>query len=619
MERSLNFAHLSLTAKLALIHLLLAAVMLGVVVVAWRHLPSRDDATDAAQLSRAQRATQTADMMHDALHADVLTALLLKPASPAQERERAQHSVRENAQVLNGELAALAAMKLDPALKAEIETARTTAVDYVQQAQDMVALALTEPQQAQARKQGFDASFEATKLALAAQTDLVARHLDDANDVAQRATDDARRGLLVAAIAAVIGGWFIVALIARSIRRSLMALRDVARDVAAGQLERRSPVNGGDEVGALAASVNQMADNLHQMIERMRVDADRGAFGARLISALDMADSEPQAHQVVAHAMAEISPVHPMELLLADSSDAHLENAASHPLAGAPGCAVDSPFSCVAVRRGHTVSFADSRALDACPKLRGRAAGAVAATCVPVTFMGRAMGVLHAQAPLDAPLDEGAVERLGTLGVQIGGRIGTVRAFERTQLQASTDALTGLHNRRSIEARLRDLMRQRQPFTLVMADLDHFKRLNDTHGHQAGDEALRAFADVVRDAMRAHDAAGRYGGEEFALVLTDTSAAQALQWVDRLRARLAGELRRRSAPAFTASFGIADSSAGPPLEAVISAADRALYAAKGRGRDCGVVATLADATEAAPQRVSEQRAALNPHSLVVNA
>lgn len=615
----MKFAHLSLTAKLALIHLLLAAVLLAVVAVAWRHLPSQDDATDVAQLSRAQRATQNADMMHDALHADVLTALLLTPSSSPREREGVQHSVRDNALELHAEVAALAGMKLDRALKPDIDAARVTALDYVQRAQDMVALALIDPKLALAQKAAFDESFEATKLALAAQTSKIARHLDAANEEAQRATDDARRWLLLAAVAAVAGGWVIVALIARSIRRSLMGLRDVARDVAAGQLDRRSPLLGSDEVGALAGSINQMADNLHQMIERMRNDADRGAFGTRLVSALDMADSEPQAHEVVARAMAEISAVHPMELLLADSSDAHLEHAACHPLAGAPGCKVDSPFSCVAVRRGHAVSFADSEALDACPKLRDRAAGAVSATCVPVTFMGRALGVLHAQAPLGAPLDDGAVERLGTLGVQIGGRIGTVRAFERTQIQASTDALTGLPNRRSVEARLRELMRGQQPFALVMADLDHFKLLNDTHGHQAGDEALRAFADVVRDCARSHDIAGRWGGEEFAFVLVQANAAQALHWVDRVRARLAGELQRRSAPAFTASFGIADSSAGPPLEAVIGAADRALYAAKGQGRNRGVIATVTEFAEAAPQRVSEQRAAVDMHSVAANA
>jgi diguanylate cyclase (GGDEF)-like protein len=251
--------------------------------------------------------------------------------------------------------------------------------------------------------------------------------------------------------------------------------------------------------------------------------------------------------------------------------------------------------------------------------VRGRAAGAVSATCVPVTFMGRALGVLHACGAPGEALDQGASERLTMLGAQVGARIGTVRAFERTQLQASTDALTGLPNRRGVEAQVRELMGREQPFAFVMADLDHFKRLNDTHGHQAGDEALRAFADVVRENLRQHDIAGRWGGEEFAFVLVQSDGDHALQWVDRLRARLALALRQRSAPAFTASFGIADSSAGPPLEAIVSAADRALYQAKAGGRDRGVLVSAGEATVAVAVRLSEQRAALDVQQLVANS
>jgi diguanylate cyclase (GGDEF)-like protein len=609
-----KFARLSLTAKLAAINLLLAAALLAVVAVAWRHLPSGDDAAEVAQLARAQRATQNADMMHDALHADVLAALLASQ-QPSRDRERVQRSLRENAQEFHAELAALAGMTLAPALRPQLDAAHGAGIAYVDQAEQMVRLALTDAPRALAQHDAFDHAFEAAKTALGAQTALIASQLDQANAEARRATEDARRWLLAAAVATVLGGWLGVAAIARSIRRSLMGLRDVAQAVAAGELDRRSDQKGRDEVGQLASSVNQMADGLHQMIDRMRADAERGAFGTQLAAALDMADSEPQAHAVVERAMLRIAAQQPMELLLADSSGAHLERAAQHPVAGAPGCGVDSPFACVAVRRGHAVSFAHSDALDACPKLRERAEGERSATCVPVTFMGRALGVLHASGPVGAALDSDAVGRIVTLGTQVGVRIGTVRAFERTQLQASTDSLTGLDNRRSVEARLRELVRRRQPLAFVMADLDHFKRLNDTHGHQAGDEALRAFADVVRESLRQHDLAARWGGEEFAFVLQHADAAQALVWVERLRARLANALQRRSAPAFTASFGVAESSAGMTLEALVATADGALYRAKSEGRDRGVVAGGPELALASIPRQSEQRAAVDLQQL----
>ena len=142
-----------------------------------------------------------------------------------------------------------------------------------------------------------------------------------------------------------------------------------------------------------------------------------------------------------------------MELLLSDSSSAHLEKATEHPSAGSPSCGVLLPFNCVAVCRGSAVSFPDSDALNACRMLRERVAGRVSAVCVPVTFIGRAIGVLHAAGTVEDPLSAEQVSELGVLGGQTGARIGTIRAFQRTQTQASTDSLTDLINRRSLDTR----------------------------------------------------------------------------------------------------------------------------------------------------------------------
>ncbi len=100
-----------------------------------------------------------------------------------------------------------------------------------------------------------------------------------------------------------------------------------------------------------------------------------------------------------------------MELLLSDSSRAHLEQVAVNPASGGPACPVESPFACVAVRRGNPLVFESSEALNACPKLRGRAEGACSAVCVPISFMGRSLGVLHATGADGAPPDEHQVEQ----------------------------------------------------------------------------------------------------------------------------------------------------------------------------------------------------------------
>ena len=604
-----------LTAKLAAIQALLGISLVALVAVAWRHLPSSDEALEAAQLGKAQRATQNADMLRDALHADLLAAMLAADES-ADSRTQVQRSVRANAQEFRGEFAKLDSMTLGPALRPQIASAREAGLAYVQEVERLVLLALSNPGRAAAQRAGFQEYFEKAKTELAAQTELISRQIDASNAEIKTASDNARRWLLLAALLTVAGGWVGVALVARSIRNSLMDVGDVAREVAGGNLDRRSDQRGRDEVGQIASSVNLMADELSKMISRTRAEADRSAFNTKLMTALDMADDEKQACQMVERAMGQISPGHAMELLLSDSSDAHFARAAQHPLKGAPGCTVESPFACVAVRRGHTVSFEDSEALDACPKLRGRTDTNIMATCVPVTFMGRALGVVHAVGSASEPLSAEAHDRLNTLGTQIGSRIGSVRAFESTQLQARTDPLTGLVNRRAVEHRMRELLRSREIFAFVMADLDHFKLLNDTHGHQAGDEALRVFADATRECVRQSDVACRWGGEEFCFVLVNSDAEQAMKWVDRVRSHLARQLQLRAVPAYTASFGVVDSTTDLPLESMVAAADMALYRAKSEGRDRGVRAIAEDfGGLVKPIRKSEARAAVDPKIL----
>lgn len=316
----------------------------------------------------------------------------------------------------------------------------------------------------------------------------------------------------------------------------------------------------------------------------LMLKAQRDTFDSQLGEALEMADEEHTAYDVVERAMIEISAQAPMELLLSDSSRAHLEHAASSPAAGAPGCPVQSPFSCVAVRRGQPVAFESSEALNACPKLRGRAGGACSAVCVPVGFMGRALGVLHATGPEGQPPGSEQIAQLTTLATQAGARIGTVRAFEKTQLQAATDGLTGLVNRRTFDSEVRTMINHGRSFALAIADLDHFKMINDTHGHEAGDRALRLFAQVAGDALAEDDILARWGGEEFAIVLPEIDRRQAVAILNRIREKLA-EAHAGDHPRFTVSFGVYDSSGAQSLVEIMQIADNGLYQSKQAGRD----------------------------------
>jgi diguanylate cyclase (GGDEF)-like protein/PAS domain S-box-containing protein len=334
-----------------------------------------------------------------------------------------------------------------------------------------------------------------------------------------------------------------------------------------------------------------------QLEQQLTAQLQRDGFASRLGEALEMADEEREVANVVERAAIEISEQTPMELLLSDSSRANLARVASNPGTEAPGCPVKSPFSCVAVRRGTAVVFDSSESLNACPQLRGRTSGSCSAVCVPVSFMGRALGVLHTTGPEGEPLSGKTVSQLTMLAAQAGARIGTVRAFEKTQLQASTDGLTGLGNRRTAEKRLRELIKSGRLFAVVLADLDRFKQLNDTNGHEAGDRALRLFSQTVTQALRDNDLVARWGGEEFVMVLPELDRFQAIEVLDRVRRDLA-VAHPGETPRFTASFGVSDSGQAESLEELLHIADGGLYAAKKAGRDRATVGDCESAAQA---------------------
>jgi diguanylate cyclase (GGDEF)-like protein len=165
--------------------------------------------------------------------------------------------------------------------------------------------------------------------------------------------------------------------------------------------------------------------------------------------------------------------------------------------------------------------------------------------------------------------------------------------------QATTDALTGLHNRRHLEQHLPlELVRAQRrgdSFAVVMVDADHFKRLNDTYGHDGGDVVLKEVANTLKANIRAGDLAFRYGGEEFVVVLSNTGPAGARDRAEALRAAIGTlDVRHNGRPIgpITASFGVAIfPDHGRDGESLIRAADAALYAAKAAGRNRVMVAS----------------------------
>jgi diguanylate cyclase (GGDEF)-like protein len=177
----------------------------------------------------------------------------------------------------------------------------------------------------------------------------------------------------------------------------------------------------------------------------------------------------------------------------------------------------------------------------------------------------------------------------------------------RHRADSTLDELTGLLNRRALEPRFAEVAEQAalsgQPVSLVLADLDHFKRINDLHGHLAGDTVLRDVASAMRGTLRTFELLYRFGGEEFLLLLPGAESADAAAIAESLRAAI--EALRPAGLEVTCSFGIATGRGDAlVLERLLDDADRALYAAKHRGRNRVESATFPTWESAAAARAS---------------
>lgn len=344
-------------------------------------------------------------------------------------------------------------------------------------------------------------------------------------------------------------------------------------------------------IGGAVATTTYRATRLEyvrgqQREEQQRIETRRASFEADLAQALTMAQTEEAAIDTVGTVLQAEAPGRSVELLLADSSHAHLAQVVVSPEGTpGPGCGVLEPSDCPAVRRGTSMEFVDGDAYSSCPHLRRRGTEPCSAFCVPVSVAGRTVGVLHSTGTHGERVDPEVAHKLEEVADRAGDRIGVLRAFAQSQTQAATDPLTGLHNRRSFENEVSRRLRFGSQLAVAYGDLDHFKALNDRHGHDAGDRALRLFARIVRETIREVDIAARWGGEEFVIAFDGLDAETAAAALQRLQENLVVASAGSSTAPFTVSFGVADTTVATDLEKLVQAADESLLEAKARGRD----------------------------------
>ncbi len=202
---------------------------------------------------------------------------------------------------------------------------------------------------------------------------------------------------------------------------------------------------------------------------------------------------------------------------------------------------------------------------------------------IPLLAQQHPVGLLCAQTRIGLQLDPQQRELLESLGRQIGMALENIRLFEETRVLSLHDPLTGLANRRHLEIAYSNLVarsgRNLQPFGLILLDIDHFKRFNDTYGHPEGDQLLIRVAEQLRQCLRSTDLAVRFGGEEFMLLVADNAIEQLFVLAERIRQLLQQSL------AITASFGLACYQPDETLTQMTERADEALYRAKHAGRN----------------------------------
>jgi diguanylate cyclase (GGDEF)-like protein/putative nucleotidyltransferase with HDIG domain len=407
--------------------------------------------------------------------------------------------------------------------------------------------------------------------------------------VERHAREDA--GRLAAYHAVALGASILLGLLGlylahRVVSRPLRRLIEGANAIAGGAYDQRVPVASQDEVGELAATFNGMAVAIGVRTARLRAFSE---VAASITSSLSLKDVLEE----IMRCGADLSGADAACVAFYDAqgerfttwttqglSDAFVRNFAI--LRG--GLADEAFASCAGIAsndRPGTFHKLSQLARD--EGIRGF-------VCLPLASKARRLGVIYFyRKDCDTFLPE-ETELLRTFANLAAGAIANARLHEATHDLAITDTLTGLRNRRLFDQELADALararRDRRPLGLLMIDIDHFKRVNDSYGHAAGDQALEALGRLIAAELRESDLGARFGGEEFAVILPYTDGACGKQLAERIRCRVAGSVLRLAGGRelrLTVSIGNVAGDGAP--QRLLQHADQALYTAKQEGRN----------------------------------
>jgi diguanylate cyclase (GGDEF)-like protein len=363
----------------------------------------------------------------------------------------------------------------------------------------------------------------------------------------------------------------------------------------------------------------ERAADLERQAGEMQILNQRLIEMQKITQSMQQAISEDEVYRILCHTLQQSVPLQQILILRLNASEDRLETIWTSPkredlsIDGYP--VWNEPHRCPVIRSGREYTVQDTSRDLICPSsISNRQGGGY--WCVPLVIGGRTIGVVHLVSQETNRWTEDTCHWIEALVNVAAPMIGHLQHLERAKRRALIDELTGAYNRRFLEETLAKLVvpderRRGQVVSLLVIDLDHFKKINDTYGHQVGDLVLKAIAQTLHRTLKESDVLARYGGEEFIVVLPQTDTVGAVAVGERLRTAVAGLSLRKLAPVaperVTISIGIATYPAHASTVAeLIHAADEALYQSKSQGRNR--VTCAPDSLEAAYRKADGQNA-----------
>jgi diguanylate cyclase (GGDEF)-like protein len=515
--------------------------LVGTVVVGLRGLADVNAANRQVFSDNLLTVVRTGNLLTELGHTETISLqITFSPDGPAADRQRAQLE-EIIIPAVRGEIASLEAIHVGDSPDEKARISRIPRLWTVYEAtahRDLLAKHSRRPVTAGAVDRALDPL-------IALVSDRLPREVSDgavAHTAATHTYDRSRKWMLVAAALALLAAATMIRA-GRTLRR---LLRSQAHD--------RGYAEGSSEyTGRLQATEDE--DEAHELLRRQLERTHPGSHA--VVLSRNNSDDRLQPRTTLAE-LEELRPV--------------LEHA--------------GPRACLAIRFATGHSQGDAReplmSCEVCGRLPG------VSTCEPLVVGGEVIGSVLVSQP--AATERADALRIRETVAQAAPVLGNLRNLALAQLRAATDPLTGLPNQRSVQDTLKRMVAQASrtitPLSAVLVDLDHFKQVNDVHGHDRGDEVLAAVGVAFRNVIREADFVGRYGGEEFLILLPGADKPGAVQVAEAVRAAIAAIRVAGIDRPITASCGVAvlPDDAGDAVT-LFRATDRALYVAKSEGRN----------------------------------